>query len=159
MDQLPTTAMGALRSLATTQTQVDVFSDSIIQAVQQGEANPLEVLIQLRAMEKAIKRIIPEIKENTLREAEKYGKNFDLLGNNLKIQETGVEYDYAATGDPVWAKLDSIANTAIDNRKKREAFLRTVNGIVRVTDEDTGEEIELKPAPKTSQTTVTVSIK
>lgn len=159
MDQLPTTAMGALRSLATTQTQVDVFSDSIIQAVQQGEANPLEVLIQLRAMEKAIKRIIPEIKENTLREAEKYGRNFDLLGNNLKIQETGVEYDYAATGDPVWAKLDSIANTAIDNRKKREAFLRTINGIVRVTDEDTGEEIVLKPAPKTSQTTVTVSIK
>lgn len=151
--------MGALRSLASTQTQVDVFSDQIIEAVKSGNADPLEVKIQLNAMKLASERIWEEIKGDALTAAERYGKSFELYGNTLKIQEVGTKYDYAATGDPVWARLDAIANTAIESRKTREAFLRTINGIVRVVDEGTGEEVELRPAPKTSQTTVTVSIK
>jgi hypothetical protein len=159
MQEQATTAMGALRSLASTQTQVDVFSDQIIDAVKNGEADPLEVAVQLKAMEKASERIWSEIKESAITAAERHGKTFQLYGNTLKIQEVGTKYDYEATGDPVWARLDAIASIAIENRKNRETFLRSINGIVRIVDESTGEEVELKPAPKTSQTTVTVSIK
>lgn len=154
--------MGALRSLATTQTQIDVFSDGLIQSVQSGEVSPLEVLIQLRAFEKVIERVVKEIRPNLLTAADKYGdKPFEMFGAKLEKSEAGTKYDYAATGDPVWERLDADANTAIERRKEREAFLRTITAemVVNAADPETGEEVRLKPAPKTSTSIVKVSIR
>ncbi len=58
MDNLPSTALGTIRLLTTTQTHVDVFSDGLIQSVKSGEANPLEVLVTLKAFEKVIERTL-----------------------------------------------------------------------------------------------------
>jgi len=162
MTDQPTTAIGALRSLASTQVQCDVFSDQIIQSVKSGEVDPLEVLVQIRAFEKAADRILKELRENFLTAAEKYSSNtFEFAGNKLERAEVGVSYDYAATGDPIWEQLDADANTAVERRKEREAFLRTIKPemLVKAVDPSTGEEVALKPAPKKSTTTVKVSIR
>lgn len=154
--------MGALRSLATTSTQVDVFSDQLIQSVKSGEVSPLEVLIQLRAFEKVSERVLKEIRDNILTAAEKYeGSSFEMFGAKLDKSEAGTKYDYAATGDPIWEQLDAAANTAIERRKEREAFLRTIKAgdIVKAVDPESGEEVTLKPAPKTSTSIVKVSIR
>lgn len=155
-----TTAMGALRSLATTQVQCDIFSDQIIQSVKSGETDPLEVLVQIRAFERAADRILKELRDNFITAANKYpGNTFELAGNKLEKAEAGVVYNYAATGDPVWSQCDAIANTAIERRKEREAFLRAVKEPVTIVDEGTGEIIKIVPPPKKSTTTIKVTIK
>jgi hypothetical protein len=162
MTDQPTTAMGALRSLATTSTQIDVFSDQIIQSVQSGEVNPLEVLVQIRAFEKAADRIISELRQNFLTAAEKYeGTSFEFAGNKLEKAEAGTKYNYGATGDPVWESLDADVAIATERRKEREAFLRTIKAgdIVKAVDPSSGEEVTLKPAPKTSTSIIKVSIR
>lgn len=154
--------MGALRFLATTQTQIDVFSDGLIQSVKSGEVSPLEVLIQLRAFEKVSERVLKEIRENILTAADKYeGSSFEMFGAKLEKSEASTKYDYAACGDPIWERLDADANTAIERRKEREAFLRVIKAgdIVNVVDPGSGEEVTLKPAPKTSTSIVKVSIR
>lgn len=154
--------MGALRSLATTQTQIDVFSDGLIQSVKSGEVSPLEVLIQLRAFEKVSDRVLKEIRENILTAAEKYeGNSFEMFGAKLEKSEAGTKYDYAAAGDPIWERLDADANSAIERRKLRETFLRTITAemVVNVADPETGEEVRLKPVPKTSTSIIKVSIR
>lgn len=160
MDNLPSTAMGALRSLASTQVQVDVFSDQVIESVRSGEVDPLEVLVQIRAFEKAAERIIKELRDNFVTAAARYnGVPFILNGNKIEVSEAGTSYNYADTGDPVWAQCDAIANTAIERRKEREAFLRAIKEPVTIVDEGSGEIVKVMPPPKKSTTTVKVSIR
>lgn len=159
MNELPATAMGALRSLASTQVQVDVFSDQVIESVRSGEVDPLEVLVQIRAFEKSAERIVKELRDNFVTAASKHGGPFVLNGNKIEVSEAGVSYDYAATGDPVWSQCDAIANTAIERRKEREAFLRAIKEPVTIVDEGSGEIVKVMPPPKRSTTTVKVSIR
>jgi len=72
MNTLPETPLQLLTLMANTSVQIDVFSDGVIRAVQEGEANPLAVLVQLRAMAQASERILKEIDKNIMSEADKY---------------------------------------------------------------------------------------
>ncbi len=160
MNELPDHALGAMRMLATTQTQVDVFSDQIIESVKNGEANPLEVLIMFRAFEKVSKRVLSEIHDNVLTESEKHPeKTFDYHGNKLSKAEVGVQYDFTVCGDPLHDRLDAEFNTAKSNLDERKKFLKSLTKPLKVVDEESGEYIEIKPPFKTSTSTVTVSIK
>lgn len=162
MSDLPNTAMSLLRLNPSTKSQIKSFCRQVKESIDEGETNALDVLVQCRAIEKTVKELLPQIKEAILKESEKYpDKDFDYLGNRLEKTEAGVEYDYAATGDPIWERLDADANTAIERRKEREAFLRVIKAgdIVNVVDPESGEEVTLKPAPKTSTSIVKVSIR
>lgn len=160
MSDLPTTAIGTLRLFATTQTQVDVFSDQIIESVQNGEANPLEVLVMLKAFEKVSERVLKEIKENVLREAGKYpGNSFEFNGNKIEKAELGTKYSYDTCNDPAYKRLSAQANEIITKVKEREAFLKVLNGPQTIVDDETGEVVTISPALKTSQYGVKVSIR
>lgn len=158
----PTTATGVLRLNPSTNSQIKSFCKQVTESIQEGDTNPLDVLVSCRAMEKTVKELLPQIKEEILKEAEKYPeKEFDFLGNKLEKSEAGVEYHYDRAGDPIWEQLDAAANQAIERRKEREAFLRTIKAgdIVNVVDPESGEEVALKPVPKTSTSIIKVSIR
>lgn len=160
MNNLPDSAIGAMRMMATTQTQIDVFSDQIIQSVKEGEASSLEVLALARAFEKAFKRVLPEIQQNILKDAELYPeKTFSFYGVEMTKSEVGVQYDFSVCGDPLHDRLESEFNTAKARLDERKKFLKGLNQPLKTIDEETGELIELRPPLKTSTSTVTVSIK
>lgn len=160
MNEQPTSALSALRSLATTQVQVDVMSDQIIESVKSGEANPLEILIMLRAFEKVSKRVLSEISDNILSESDKYPeKTWDYYGNKLTKSEVGVQYDYSVCGDPVHDQRESILNAAKTLLDERKEFLKALKEPVTIVDEGSGEAITIRPPAKKSTSTVTVSIK
>jgi len=48
MNDLPITANGVLAMMASTSTEIDVFSDSVIESVKSGNENPIKVLIQFQ---------------------------------------------------------------------------------------------------------------
>ncbi len=96
MNQLPQSPTELLTLMASTSTQIDVFSDGVIESVQAGEINPLTVLIQLRAMAKASERILKEINSNIMTEAGKYPENeFEYQGNKITKAEHGTKYEYS----------------------------------------------------------------
>lgn len=160
MSDLPNSAIGTLRLFATTQTQVDVFSDQIIESVKQGETNPIEVLVMLRAFEKVSARVLKEITANTLREAGKYpGSSFEFNGNKIEKAELGTKYDFSICNDPVYNDLAKQANEIIKQVKEREVFLKAINGSETVVDKSTGEFTTIHAPLKTSTTGLKVSIR
>lgn len=159
-NQLPQTATEYLTLAPNTQTSIDIFSDSVIQSVQAGEVNPLTVLIQLRAMEKASERILKEIKDNIMTEAGKYpGNEFEYAGNKLTKAEHRTSYDYGSCSDPVYQRLWELAFQANGQLKERQNFLRAVKAPFNLVDEGTGEVVQIHPPTKKSTSGLNVSIR
>jgi len=160
MNELPTTAIGALRLFASTQTSVDVFSDQIIESVKNGEVNPLEVLIQLRAFEKVSERVIKEILPNSLKEAGNYpGSAFEFNGNKIEKAELGTRYNYNVCNDPVYNRLKKVTEESLKELRARETFLKSINGSETVVDKDTGEFTTINAPLKTSTYGLKVTIR
>lgn len=159
-DLTPTSPREYLTLGPSTQTSIDVFSDGVIQSVQAGEINPLTVLIQLRAIQKASERILKEINHNIMIEADKYPeKEFDFMGNKMTKTEHGTKYDYSGCGDPVFFKRYAIVKEATEQLKERENFLKAVKAPFSLLDEATGEVSIIHPPTKTSTSGINVSIR
>lgn len=159
-DLIPQSPTELLTMMASTSTQIDVFSDGVIEDVQAGNINPLTVLIQLRAMERASERILKEIKPNIMNEADKYpGTEFEYLGNKITKAEHGTSYDYGACGDPVYQRLWEVAFEANGQLKERQNFLKAVKAPFSLLDEGTGEVATITPPIKKSTSGLNVTIK
>ena len=160
MEQLPSTPAGALYLLANTQSQIDKFSDDLIQSVKEGEEDALKVLIYLKAMDKVSERVQKEIRENTLTAADKFpGTSFEFLGNKIEKAENGIKYDYLGTGDPVYRRLFDIQESAQEQVKEREAFLKALKAPLTFVDDDSGEVVTIHPPNKKSTTGLKITIR
>lgn len=159
MNEMPSTALGALKLLASTQSQIDVFSDQLIQAVKYEGADPLEILVQLRAFEKVSGRVIKEIMENAVTQIDRYNGRTELLGNALERMETGVKYHFENCGDYVWEQRKSISEAADLQLKEREKFLMALREPIQILVEETGELQTVRPPQRTSSTGVKVLIR
>ena len=160
MNELPSTAIGTLRLFASTQTQIDVFSDAIINSVKEGEANPLEVLIQIRALQKVSDRVLKEINDNILKESDKYHENsFEFMGSKVEKAELGTKYDYSVCGDPVFERLEVDALKANADLKERQEFLKTLKSHIVTVDELSGEVTKIYPPSKKSTSGLKISIR
>lgn len=157
---LPETPVSALRMLATTQTEIDRFSDGLIRSVKDGEVNPLEILVMLRAFDKVSKRVLSEIDENYLKEADKYPeKKFELYGAFIEKAEVGVSYDYSVCADPVFEERESAMNSAKTLLDERKEFLKALKEPMTIVHEATGEVITIRPPVKKSTDGLKVSIR
>lgn len=160
MNTLPTTAIGTAKLLPATQTQIDVFSDQLIESVRQGEVNPLEVLVTLKAFEKMSDRVLKEIRDNFVTESEKHPERiFEFAGNKIEKAEVGTKYNYSICGDPVYNQRLKISQQAQEQLKEREDFLKTLKEPITLVDEGTGEIATIIPPSKTSTTSLKVTIR
>jgi len=160
MEQHPQTPTELLTLMASTSTQIDVFSDGVIESVQRGEINPLTVLVQFRAMAIASERILKEINSNIMTEAGKYpGTEFEYMGNKMTKTEHATKYDYSNCNDPLYWQRLTIANSAKEQLKERETFLKAVKAPFSLLDEGTGEVNIIHPPTKKSTSGLNVSIK
>ncbi len=160
MTDLPNSPNGVLKLFPSTSDEVNRFANRLIQSVKHEGENPLEILVQIRAMEKAFKIVTEKIKENYLNEAEKYpGDKFEFKGNEILKGDVKTEYDYSVSGDKDWELFSVAENTAAENRKRREGFLRTLKEPLNLYDEDTGETWTIKPPLKKSTAGLKIFIK
>lgn len=152
----------------------DYIAGRIIQAVEDGEMDPLKALSGLKAMESLVSTLTDK-NPKTNRHADKaillqqhitdaagvYNeKKFSLYGATFTKTEVGTKYDYSQCNDSKLAELEKAAKDAADALKKRQEFLKTVpvEGLA-VTDTDTGETYTVYPPAKSSTSTVSVSFK
>jgi len=138
------------------------LANLLLQRIYQGIENPLQVHVKLKELEDLIKQIMSnkDYKDMLLTEGSKHGKSFTFAGNECKVMETGVKYDYSVCNDPDWNQLDADINNLKEKQKERETFLKTIRPCgLNIFDEETGETYELNPPVKTSSTTISITLK
>jgi len=146
--------------MASTSTQISVFSDGIIEAIKGGELNPLDVAIQLKAMELASDRIRKETKTELLNEVDKYPeKSFTYNGNTITKAEHGTKYNFSQCGDPMLIELEAKLAEYQKEVDDRKAFLKAIKAPLEVFNSATGEVTFIVPPTKTSASGINISIK
>ena len=87
-----------------------------VDAVLNGEANPLELAVKLAAIENAIKEAKEQIKEVALEEIEKYENNTFKNDKFLISKSSGGRYNYKHIQE--WVDLDKLKKTVEKKAKK-----------------------------------------
>jgi hypothetical protein len=158
--ETPNTPMSLVNLMPSTSDEINRFSNVLIQSVKNGDEDPLTVLVQIRAMEKAFKIIVEKIKDNYLSESEKYpGDKFQFKGNDIQKGDVHTEYDYTVTGDPIWYQRKSILDMAKNLLDERQEFLKTLREPITIVDDESGEVATVRPPLKKTTPGLKVTIK
>jgi hypothetical protein len=146
--------------LETSKIERSNFVQQVIEALENGEANPLHVHLQVKCTEELIKGILSNdrYKELTVSEAEKHGKSFEFHNAGVQIKETGVKYDFTVCNDEIWNELNSQIEALEKVKKDREEFLKTISGSLEVITKH-GEVVNIYPPAKSSTTSIAVTLK
>jgi hypothetical protein len=160
IDNLPSSPLGVLKQFSISRTGVDVFSDGIIESVQNGEMNALELRAHCKAMESIIERVNKETQSHQLKEAANYPEDkFSAFGMEFTKADTYTKYDYSVCNDPVWNQLKKVLDSGNEQLKEREAFLKQVKKPLTELDEGSGEIITIQPPKVTRTAGLKVSMK
>lgn len=127
-----------------------------------GERNPLEVAIILKALEDFTKKLRSDlmIKDATLAELQKYPeKAIVFMGADFTKKVVRTVYDYTRCNDPMLRKLERKAEMAEAELKLRQKFLQGLpkEGL-ETFDADTGEVYTLLPPAKQQEEGFSVSL-
>ena len=145
----------------TNKEQRQSFASQVIQSVTEGNVNPLNVHLQLKAMEDIIEIIKsdPKYKETVLTTAETNGKSFEYQNAKIDIREVGTKYDFSKCNDSLYSELEAQQATLKDKIKQRADFLKKApiegTNIVDMF----GEVVTVYPPAKSSTTSIIVTFK
>ena len=128
-------------------------SNKVINAVLDGEVDPIEVYVRVKAVATACKQVLDNIETEVIDESYKYaGKSFDKLGATLTRKEGSLLLDYEE--DAVYADIKK-------QLKAREEQLKTAYQMNRKGDvyiAGDGEQVPIVP-PKPTKSSLAVSFK
>ena len=144
----------------TTKEQRELFVNTFLEAINEGNISPLDAHLQIKCMNEIATSITDDLvyKKLLLNEVEKHGKSFEYQNAKIEIREVGVKYDYSNCNDPIITDL-LIKQIALDNEvKQRQKFLQTlpISG-VDVLIED--EVVKVYPPSKSSTTSPVIKLK
>lgn len=144
------------------QEERDQFVGRVINAVNEGHINPLDLHLYLKNSENILDSIIKnkDFKDALIKEANKHGKAFDYRNASAQVKETSVKWDYENCNDTELLRLTTEFLIAKNKLEARQKFLQhvSIKG-VDVLDPITGELITVYPPVKKSTTTVAISLK
>lgn len=134
-------------------TPITEMVQTAIEAVVNGEIDPITAHINVSRMEAAIKayKDNAQVRAITLNELEKYGKKQQFGDCTLEMREGGVKYDYTLCGDSRLLEMYATRDALLADIKERENTLRNLP-ISGLADPDTGEVIY--PPAKSSKTVI-----
>lgn len=140
-----------------TKAELTTKAQSIVYAVSEGLANPLEEYIKVRKgkeiLDEAEKNLKPYLDGLTLNKNERY------FGCEIVEKENGVKYDYTACNDPEWTELNAAIVRLSDQMKEREKFLKGISKPFEQVNTETGETFTINPPVKTGKLGKSVTIK
>lgn len=142
---------------------VNHYVASMVEAIENGEVNPLELYANLKKASKIIDSVLDTetVKEAITREYQKFGKKeVDYRGVTFVQSESGVKFDYSGCNDTVINELEAEKKELDAKIKERQKFLKNlpVDGIVNV-DENTGDINTLYPPSRSSVTIIKANVK
>lgn len=145
----------------TTKEQRLSFASQLINSVVEGSVNPLNVHLQLKAMEDIIETIKNDVgyKNTVLECAQTNGKSFEYQNAKIDIREVGVKYDFSKCGDTIYNDLEAQQSVLKDKVKQRADFLKKAPIEGTNTVDENGEVITIYPPAKSSTTSIVVTLK
>lgn len=159
--ELTTTSILSL--FETTKVERQEFAIRVVEALDNGNVEPLKVHLQVKCMEDIIKLLNSNTKYKThiLEAAQVYNqKSFDFQNAKVEIKEMGTKYDFSLCNDPVLNGLYAKQCEFDALVKARETMLKTISekGMI-ITDDESGETFTVYPPAKTSTTSVAITLK
>lgn len=161
MDLQNMSATSIVALFQTNKEQRKAFAEQVIESVVESQVQPLNIHLQIKAMEDIIDQIKsdPKYREALLNEAEKNGKKFSWQNSKIDIREVGTKYNFDNCNDPIYLEMKSESTAINEKVKSRETFLKTVSPEgMTIVDESTGEAVTIYPPSKTSTTSVVVTL-
>ena len=140
-DQITEISSTSLLSLfETTKSQRASFLSGIKDAAINGDAKPLNILLQAKCMAEIAKEICDDkdLKELYLSEGEKEGKSFTYLNANFSKSEVGVKYDYSKCGDTILEDLQAQVAALNEDIKARQKLLQAIPEGKEMADPENG---------------------
>jgi hypothetical protein len=152
------TAISTLKLMPENLSQAVTFAEKLTSEIENGIVNPLDVLAQVKCIEKSFELLKDKLMQFALEEAEKYEKSFEFKSVKIERSELGTKYDFSKTNDFRLAKIMTKVNEFNEQKKAREATLKTLKEKLIEVDEETGETFEIYPPIKTSTTGLKVTL-
>lgn len=84
-------------------------------------------------------------------------KDYKKHGCTMRMQDTGVRYDYSVCGHPVIDELNAFMADKKPLIEKVQKELKNIKTETEITDEDTGETFTVKPPFKSSGRSVIIT--
>ena len=131
---------------------------NIVNQIRDGNGNPLELVVQLAAIEKICEMVREGIGEQVLSELDKEHGKTVCLGAKLERKETGTKYAY--DGSEAWVAIKAAEDKIVEKRKAVEAIAKVLPADAESswTDTDTGETLTIIHAPKSSKTSFVITL-
>ena len=123
--------------------EIAQIAQQLTDRINDGEVNPVEAHIKLKAIVKALEATIKATEHTVADEASKHGKTFSAFGAEITLKEGSLTPNYDE--DPIYADLKA-------QMKAREELLKMAfrnAGKATVYDESTGEAVPVCPAKGT----------
>jgi len=150
------TATSILKLMPSRKTDIKSFHEAIKQQLLNGEVYPLELLANLKIIERTLKSIFADNKITEVFLDSMGGDDKrDAYGCTFKVKESGVTYDYSVSND--WCELDNQIKELTEKRKDIEDMLKRSNHNASYVDISTGQAIN--GIDKKSKTILEVTIK
>ena len=124
-----------LQNLKPTKSDIKIASDILIQQVDNGEVNAIDVALQLKVIEEFVKDARERLNKYTIDELYKYqGGKVNIYDAKIETAETGVKYDYSV--DSTWAELKAKSDETTAMLKQREDILKKIPAGHTLVDEN-----------------------
>lgn len=139
-----------------------IFAQSVMQAINDGDADPLKIHLQLKCTEDLIKAIKDQdgYSDALETEAVKHGKRFELFNAKFEVKGGVPSYDWSVCNDPILIELTAISESAKSELKERENFLKNIPASgATIVIEETGEAITVYPPAKAQKDIIAVTLK
>jgi hypothetical protein len=145
---------------AISKTDIASISNTIKEAIANDTIDPMLLQQHFKAVETIAEIVKNDLREASVRQMQKYPeKTLEKYGAEFKIGEFGTSYNYTGCGDPIWHELNNQIKELQEKLKKREMYLKSLDGQTEWINPATGEVCLLYPPVKKSTTAVACSIK
>ena len=148
----------ALAEFPTNKEVVKTLGDIVITGVKEGSLDPLEVMLQLKAIEVFGKYVRDNVNDNVLVAASLHSadKPFIYRGATMQIRAVSTTYYFSGCNDPVYLDLLNELEAIEDKVKARETFLKNLDGTVSVVIGD--EIVNINPPRKNQKEGITIKL-
>jgi hypothetical protein len=144
----------------TTKTELQMAAVNIIQDLQDGNVNAMELLKNFKMIEKLQELVKDQLIKSVLNETSKYKETeIEYAGVTFKKAEVGTVYDFSGCNDETYNNILEQEKILKVEKEKRAKFLKAIDGKLTQLDEDSGEFVDIFPPVKTSSSSVQVLIK
>lgn len=135
------------------------LANRLINPVLDGDINPVEATVKAKSLIEVLTKFVNDdrVKDCTLSEIKKNGKETSWNGARLTIKEVGVKYDYSDCNDPVYMDLLKQKGVIDKQLKERESFLKSLSNRTTIVDDETGEVATVIPPVKMSSQGYTIT--